>query len=62
MNYETFGTERNARARLRQLIGWPNKALEQIYLPDDKNADADGNVWVITPAEGQYLRSDGYVR
>ncbi|MGA8224817.1 MAG: hypothetical protein WB780_24450 [Candidatus Acidiferrales bacterium] len=61
-DYMVFANETEAVAHLGTLRGWPDKATDQAYLPDNPVADEQGNVWVITPAEGKYLRKDGFVR
>jgi len=59
---EVFTSEDEAYSYLRNLRGWPEKIAQQLYFPDHSKADADGNVWVIMPSEGMYLRTDGFVR
>ena len=61
VSYMTFATKAKAKAYLKTMRGWPKKSTEQIYLPDDPTADKNGNVWVITPAPGMYLRQFGMV-
>jgi len=48
--FELFPDEPSAR-----------KYLEGRLWPDDPTADKNGNVWVITPAPGMYLRQFGMV-
>lgn len=61
MGYETFATEAEAMAHIREMIGWDAEAV-QLHLPDDSKADADGNAWVIQCDGSLFLRDDGYVR
>jgi len=61
-DHQTYPTEQAAEAARNELRGWPDAAVDQIYLPDHSDADADGNVTVLRCDASRYLRSDGYVR
>lgn len=61
----TFATRKDAKAELAKMSGW-NAKVSQLFLPDNKNANENGNVFVIQVKQGKndpmYLRTDGYVR
>ena len=68
MNYKTFKNFEDAENAELSLNahGWPGAERVQMYIPDDDNADDDGNVWIISVPKGTgdrlALRNDGHVR
>ena len=66
MGYMTFRTRAEAKAEVAKMRGWTTRIV-QLYMPDDANADDNGNVYVIQCNAGNkyqqpiYLRTDGYV-
>lgn len=65
MDYETFKTRKDAVNQIEKMSGWDAKP-SQLFIPDNPNANKNGNVFVIQCKRGtgdpMYLRSDGYVR
>jgi hypothetical protein len=66
MDYQTYATRKDAVKAIENMSGW-NAKPSQLFIPDDENANKNGNVWVIeitiaSHAQPQYMRSDGYVR
>ena len=67
MDYQTFRTRADAQAAILTVRGWGwNARATQLYLPENENANKEGNAWVVEFAVGtpdpKYLRTDGYVR
>lgn len=61
MDYQTFATRQDAQSEIEKMLGWSAEPV-QLVLPEDPNADEDGNAWVIQCDGDKYLRRDGYVR
>jgi hypothetical protein len=64
MDHQTYPTRNAAKDAINKMSGWDAK-LSQLFIPDDANANANGNVFVIEvngKGDPMYMRSDGYVR
>jgi hypothetical protein len=64
MDYMTWKTKQEAQSVVKLMFGWDAQA-EQLCLPEDPNADDEGNAWVLRcgPVDGaRYMRPSGYVR
>jgi len=61
MDYQTYRMQDEAIVAASEACGYRSACPDQIYMPDDPCADAEGNVWVLC-LDGKYLRDDGYVR
>jgi len=57
--YQTYKTRKEAKEALKQIT--TALRVGQIYYPHHKDADKDGNVYILTAA-GQTLHTDGYIR
>jgi len=68
MDFQTYKTRKDAQAAADKMQGWSGKQIVQMYLPDDPNANRNGNAWVIrcrfypTSKAYVFMRTDGYVR
>jgi len=64
-DYQPFRTRCEAMAEIEKMRGW-YAYPQQLYLPDDPNANRQGNTWVVATRTGKgdplYLRRDGYIR
>ncbi len=60
MDYKTYKTPADAQQALDALIGWPDAKIEELFLPNDPNADADGNAYVLRCADQYYMGTDGF--
>lgn len=61
MDYQTYPTRKAAKEEIKTMRGWSTKIVS-VYLPDDPNANKNGNAFVIQCDGDKYLRDDGYVR
>lgn len=61
MDCKTFGTKEAAEKCIATHSGW-NERPSKLFLPNDKNADAQGCAWVIRCDKNKFLRTDDYVR
>lgn len=68
MDYQTYPTRQAAgtQAAKSRETGWPDAAAILLCLPDDENANPNGNAWVVrcerNGDQGTFIREDGYVR
>jgi hypothetical protein len=64
MHIKTFCTRALALAEIAMMRGW-NTAPVMLYMPDDEQANTNGNVWVVEVRDANsdpvYLREDGFV-
>jgi len=62
---KTFARRECAEQERDTMQGW-HTHIAQLYLPDDPQADADGNAWIIECWQGneehRYMCTDGYIR
>ena len=65
LDYQTYKTKKDALRTMSWMRGWYNLRAEHLHLPEDENANRNGDAWVIAvgPRERpQYMRRDGFVR
>lgn len=62
---KTFRTRKQAAAEIATMRGWNTEPVK-LYMPNNDNCNAAGNVWVVeirdVNSDPTYLREDGYVR